>query len=137
MDAQQYDARLQSFGIGKRIFGTGNLLFDREYRVIPRDQFERANNEVRMALDFYFKRQIFTDANDCDTFHVVWLGRMREWFLKHDPLGRESYTFGITWGTFNNQPHMWGFYVGEELCHCNYGKIVTPDTFISKGSINV
>lgn len=138
MDHRAFDKHLQSLKIGNRIIGSGNLLFDREYEIVDFAQFEKANLFARQQLAFYFERKSFSDASDCDTFHLIWLGRIKEYFLKHDPLAKATFNIGMAWGVYNGYAHAWGIYVGSEgLIHCNYCNIETPQSFEAKGSIYV
>jgi hypothetical protein len=138
MDSGAFDKLLQSLNVGKKFIGSGNILFDRSYEVTSNKMFKEANLFAKQQLAFYFDRQTFYDSSDCDTFHLMWLGRIREFLLKHDPLAKSAPTIGMVWGLYEDKPHAWGIHVGREgLTHCNYCRITIPSSFIIKGSVYV
>ena len=131
MDHKAYDKLLQSHGIGKRLFGSGNLLFDPEFYAPKASDFFDGVRHCKAALSGF---EYVPHVSDCDNYAFMFFGQMLAYFAE---IGGGPWQFGPVWGTLNRETHAWFFgFPDGELTHVDYGKIITPVSFTGLGSIS-
>jgi len=133
MLASELDKILKANNIGRRkLFGSGNMLFDRDYSVPKHSDFVKARESAAYILGWY---EYAADRADCDNYAFMALGLMMQWFLKNTSY-TGAVTVGVVWGVFNDESHMWNDALTDKgFHHVNYGQIVTPQSYKGVGSI--
>ena len=116
-------------------WGHGNMLFDRNYRFPTMDELSKACKFAAKELAWF---QYGKDKSDCDSYHIMWLGKMKEHFIRNAK-GTDTEAVGVIWGDYEDYGHMWGFAMTgpKEFHHINYGKIATPSHYKGEGSMVV
>ena len=136
MTPKELQKILAKVGIGG-YWGRGNMLFDREYAFPNKAAFLEANKTAAKALDWYVYGP---NRRDCDTYHIMWYGRILEWFNRNTAITEtKTPVVGPVWGDYERTGHMWGFamFGPDELMHINYGRVVLPNSWDGDGSIIV
>jgi len=132
MKSSEHDRALKKYNVGKKFFGSGNLMFDGNFLLTNHEPFIASVEYARNALSFY---TYVPERDDCDNYAFMQYGRQLEYFSRNGG-GNFSRTFGPCWGYWNNKNHMWGYGLTDMgFFHVNYGHIVTPDSYKGIGSI--
>ena len=131
MNEHELNKILRDNKIGGGFFDRGNMIFDPEFYVPTDKEAESALAWVRNELSWW----VYSTKADCNAYHIMELGRMREHSLKSGS-GNLPWACGVQFGSLNGISHMWAYIITDTgLYHTNYGQVIVPEKFKSKGSI--
>lgn len=131
MTSNELKKKLHGVNIGKKMFGTGNLVFDKQVSVVSSGDLKKALAWAKAQLAWW----VYSPRADCNKYHLMLCGRINEWFLlntsKELPIA-----VGMVYGYFNGENHFWCYAITENgVVHINYGELETPDNYMGAGSL--
>lgn len=121
---------LHSANIGKKLFGTNNLIFDRELSTVSSGNLKAALSWGVEELSWWE----YSARADCNKYHLMLCGRANEWLLRNTTKTLPD-AIGMVWGMYEGQNHFWMYGKTENgIQLINYGTPALPVSYQGMGS---